>query len=291
MSTATASKHLPELEKEGAIERKLDTESGKYPYPAYYRIRQKGLENLSKSQDVRFLRDARLHEVRIPLEIVENTIAEAVATFDRDDLVFSKPLGPGDQLRSKEDILLAGRRTAKMARNLAAALRISVFTPKGAEPLWFSDDQIRQLALLLTLYAAGGDPFRIVLSYDPDQADVNANPSLLKEHGQVELAYFLRWLHDFRNEKISTDDVSLLLPYVFEDKKPNSRFSKDEVDRYKKLWREYVRKREKVDSMVDEIRKYSAEFRDYYERLEKLSPDAREQIEKAVRNLRTRARK
>jgi hypothetical protein len=291
MSTATASKHLPELEKEGSIQRKLDTESGEYPYPVSYRIRPKGLEDLSKNQEVRFLRDARLYEVRIPVKIVENTIAETVATFDKKDLAFSKPLGPGDQLRSKEDLLIAGRRTTKMARSLAAALRIAVFTPKGAEPLWFSDDRVKQLTLLLTAYAAGKDPFRIVLSYDPDQADAKTNPSLRKELLHLELACFLQWLHDFKNERISPDDFDLLLPYVFEDKKPDSGFSQDEVDRYKKLWREYARKREKVDSIVNEIRKYGAEFSDYYERLQKLPPDAREQIEKAVRNLQTHAHK
>lgn len=52
--------------------------------------------------------------------------------------------------------------------------------------------RITQLALQSTAHAAGGDPFRIVSSYDPDRADVYTDPSLLKEHGQVELAYFLQ---------------------------------------------------------------------------------------------------
>jgi len=53
-----------------------------------------------------------------------------------DDACFenSKPLGPCDQLRSKEDILLLGMRTARMARNPVVALRIAVFTPRGQKP-------------------------------------------------------------------------------------------------------------------------------------------------------------
>jgi len=39
LSTATLSKHLKRLEK-GLVEKKLDLESGQYPYPVYYRIRQ-----------------------------------------------------------------------------------------------------------------------------------------------------------------------------------------------------------------------------------------------------------
>lgn len=38
LSTATLSKHLKKLEK-GLVEKKLDLESGEYPYPVYYRIR------------------------------------------------------------------------------------------------------------------------------------------------------------------------------------------------------------------------------------------------------------
>lgn len=53
--------------------------------------------------------------------------------------------------------------------------------------------RITQLTLQSTAHAAERDPFRVVSSYDPDRADVYTNPSLLKEHGQVELAYFLQW--------------------------------------------------------------------------------------------------
>jgi len=48
LSTATVSKFLKKLEKEGEIEKKIDIESGKYPYPAYYRLTDKGLERTNK---------------------------------------------------------------------------------------------------------------------------------------------------------------------------------------------------------------------------------------------------
>lgn len=38
LSTATLSKHLKNLEKEKVIEKKIDLESGDYPYPVYYRL-------------------------------------------------------------------------------------------------------------------------------------------------------------------------------------------------------------------------------------------------------------
>lgn len=44
LSSATISKHLKRLEK-GIIERKLDLESGEYPYPVYYRIKTDVLRN------------------------------------------------------------------------------------------------------------------------------------------------------------------------------------------------------------------------------------------------------
>ena len=48
LSTATVSKFLKKLEKEGEIEKKVDIESGEYPYPAYYRLTDKGLERINK---------------------------------------------------------------------------------------------------------------------------------------------------------------------------------------------------------------------------------------------------
>jgi len=35
---STASKHLKELERQGIVDKKVDTESGQYPYPAVYRV-------------------------------------------------------------------------------------------------------------------------------------------------------------------------------------------------------------------------------------------------------------
>jgi len=48
LSTATVSKFLKELEKEGEIQKKVDIESGEYPYPAYYRLTDRGLERVNK---------------------------------------------------------------------------------------------------------------------------------------------------------------------------------------------------------------------------------------------------
>ena len=53
MSTATVSKFLKELENDGEIQKKVDIDSGKYPYPAFYRLTAKGLERVKKV----FLRD------------------------------------------------------------------------------------------------------------------------------------------------------------------------------------------------------------------------------------------
>jgi len=39
LSTATLSKHLKELEK-GTVEKKIDLQSGEYPYPVYYRLKE-----------------------------------------------------------------------------------------------------------------------------------------------------------------------------------------------------------------------------------------------------------
>jgi DNA-binding HxlR family transcriptional regulator len=47
VSSATLSKHLKELEK-GIIEKKIDMESGKYPYPVYYRIKPEIITKLTK---------------------------------------------------------------------------------------------------------------------------------------------------------------------------------------------------------------------------------------------------
>ena len=48
MSTATVSKFLKELENDGEIQKKVDIDSGNYPYPAFYRLTAKGLERVNK---------------------------------------------------------------------------------------------------------------------------------------------------------------------------------------------------------------------------------------------------
>lgn len=48
LSTATVSKFLKELENDGEIQKKVDIDSGNYPYPAFYRLTAKGLERVNK---------------------------------------------------------------------------------------------------------------------------------------------------------------------------------------------------------------------------------------------------
>lgn len=48
LSSATLTKRLKRLEK-GIVEKKIDLESGKYPYPVYYRIKQKYASSKSDS--------------------------------------------------------------------------------------------------------------------------------------------------------------------------------------------------------------------------------------------------
>ncbi|MCD6263955.1 winged helix-turn-helix transcriptional regulator [Candidatus Bathyarchaeota archaeon] len=55
LSQVTVSKYLKILEKEGKIEKKIDIESGEYPYPVYYRISGKGVDEYKKVDAVQFL--------------------------------------------------------------------------------------------------------------------------------------------------------------------------------------------------------------------------------------------
>jgi|GEM_PF-5705038 len=50
LGTTTASKFLKIMEKEGEVEKKIDTESGEYPYPVLYRLTPKGLNALKATQ-------------------------------------------------------------------------------------------------------------------------------------------------------------------------------------------------------------------------------------------------
>ena len=54
LSTATVSKFLKVLEKKKYITKKVDLESGKYPYPVFYRIRMLG-QQTAEAQKVREL--------------------------------------------------------------------------------------------------------------------------------------------------------------------------------------------------------------------------------------------
>jgi len=47
LSTATLSKHLKRLEK-GLVEKRIDLQSGEYPYPVYYRLKENVSSNLHK---------------------------------------------------------------------------------------------------------------------------------------------------------------------------------------------------------------------------------------------------
>ena len=47
LSTATLSKHLKRLEK-GLVEKRIDLQSGEYPYPVYYRIKQNVISQMER---------------------------------------------------------------------------------------------------------------------------------------------------------------------------------------------------------------------------------------------------
>ena len=49
-STATVSKHLKRLEKSNLVHKRIDMNSGEYPYPVYYRISSNGKKNAVKLQ-------------------------------------------------------------------------------------------------------------------------------------------------------------------------------------------------------------------------------------------------
>ena len=231
-----------------------------------YLLTKKGNKRLIKSEEIRFIEDSDPQEVKVPLKAVEKAFFAAEGQLDAAALNFSKPLGPGDQLTSPEDMFFAERNTKVLARRLLSTCKIKLFVPKGSSTRPLIKEQIEQLSFLLAAYSDGQSAFRIVLSHDPLRADPTTNPTLLSDLSDLELYYFFRWLHDFKRVKVDAKDFRSLLPYIFGNRKPNSKLM-DVVDRYKELWAEFDVKRERVDNVMREIRKYGIEFEEWRAKL------------------------
>lgn len=74
LSSRTLNKHLTEMVKKCVVERKVDNESGKYPYPVLYKAEPELLVYMKSSlfrEDFSKTIDAMLEETKDPLEILD----------------------------------------------------------------------------------------------------------------------------------------------------------------------------------------------------------------------------
>ena len=92
MNTATVSKFLKEMENDREIQKKVDIDSGKYPYPAFYRLTAKGLERVNKDVLKRRIDEITLEYISF-FEIMRQNINAKVkvpAWYKKFDCLLSK---------------------------------------------------------------------------------------------------------------------------------------------------------------------------------------------------------
>jgi len=168
LSTATVTKHLKELEKEGYVIKHVDLESGEYPYPALYKISAEGQSLREKEIFKEEIDRLRFKEI----EISEEHIKKAAETG----------LGPGffklflDKVKSKPNVKIPENFSfvvkvffELMTKDFASKCSIKFLMPEDTPPP-IDEANLLELfeSLFLTVRKFDKDkPLHIILSYNP----------------------------------------------------------------------------------------------------------------------------
>jgi len=95
MSPATVSKYLKQFETSEIIQKKVDIESGEYPYPAYYKLTRKGFEEASKMKILKEVETypSRQSDVRLELiRLLQGRLREIFLKLETYDHPFPQPV-------------------------------------------------------------------------------------------------------------------------------------------------------------------------------------------------------
>jgi len=158
LSTATVSKHLKRLEEEACVEKKIDIESGEYPYPVSYRILPEGEKSRVKLRAVEIL---NLYQISDEYEFPENMLLlsnvdlrECLPEETRTEI--GSLLGEIESAFFKIHEVIRAEHEAALTRDLSEEERTKIEFYFRNEPLHHSLD---------SRYAASG----VVRSQDEDE--------------------------------------------------------------------------------------------------------------------------
>jgi len=198
LSTATVSKVLKKLDEEKKIEKNIDTESGEYPYPVYYRLCPEGARALIVSKQIGFMDDSFV-ETKWPKDWIKEGLREIVTE------AYKKKFGAVARLkRSKESRFFYEILKKEVIEQRASETTLTVFH-KGLQPFAINQDKVKvTIELLLDLFADIVDarkndeePVMMVLSY---------LPTALEEEQAADrfLEIFVNWAKQFKGVDLNT---------------------------------------------------------------------------------------
>lgn len=168
LSTATVTKHLKKLEKEGFVIKRIDLESNEYPYPVFYRLTAKG----EAFKEKELFKDEIDRMNLVELKVSEDDIEEVAKLFLAKPLyekIMKKISSRGIPRINKfgEMVLLL---TDFMAKYNASLCSIRFLIPKGTTIPVLKRDMI--FSLYETLLVCGvfnrKHPTHIIMSYNPE---------------------------------------------------------------------------------------------------------------------------
>lgn len=206
LSTATVSKVLKKLEKEGKIEKKIDIESGEYPYPVYYKLLRDGIQALTILRQINFMDDSFI-QTTWPQEWIKEAFWEIInETYKKKFRL--------ERLRSKEARFFHEVLKKEVLEIRIKETNLTIFH-KGLLPFRI-DEYIAKvtielmLDLFINIVGARKDenePVMLVLSYIPTAPKEDV---VGKSYG-----YFVSWCKQFKGvdaasiSKAERDKLSL----------------------------------------------------------------------------------
>jgi DNA-binding PadR family transcriptional regulator len=233
--------------------------------PNPYRITKKGSRYLIKYWLNLRLESIDPEEIKIPPNAFKFAFSKAQATLDDASLRRSHPLDPvseplwkylvakerGDKLGTAETNLFFERNKEKTAREMLNAVTIKSFITRGSKPILISENELIELCTFMATYYREESAFDFILSYDPSRKNPKQDPKLAKDLDNIDLNYFLKWLHEFKKVEIPKEKLQLLAPCF--QRADDTKISEEE-SMYRLLWKEFESKKKDADPLIEEVR-------------------------------------
>lgn len=223
-----------------------------------YRLTKLGRNYLAKNEAIRFIEDANPKEMKMSSKLFEEPFLKFERNLNHNALEYAL-LDPNNPLElGPEDKFFIENNIAAFSQQLRFGAKITLWVPGSSPSLRLTSDQIMQLSALMVAYA-GNRAFSIVMSYKPEDADIQTNPLLCVANGQLNFLNFHKWLSEFKNDNIDEDRLYAILEVGIlgaeKNRHSGAEFKKEEIAMYKTLWKEYAAKRDSADNLMSKVRK------------------------------------